>query len=275
MNLMQTEGYLLNNEADSQPLLQVRNIAKVYHNRTGLFRRQVVNAIKPLSFELEKGQTLGVVGEAGSGKSTLIRILAGMIKPSSGEIHINGHTLAYHDYQTRCKLLRMIFQDPLTSLNRKLRIGQILETPLRLNTTMSEDMRYNKVVEILRMVGMLPDHALFYPQMLSAGQQQRIALARALILNPSIVVADEALSALDISVRSQLINLLLTMQKSLGTSYIVVANDLGIISHISDKVLVMHEGSVVERGKTLKVFADPQHEVTRRLIQNYHNEYRR
>jgi cationic peptide transport system ATP-binding protein len=179
------------------------------------------------------------------------------------------------DYQTRCKLLRMIFQDPNSSLNRKIRVGQILETPLRLNTEMSDEERHDKVVQTLRMVGMLPDHALFYPQMLSAGQQQRVALARALILNPKIVVADEALSTLDISVRSQIINLLLEMQETMGLSYVLVANDLGVVSHISDEVLVMHDGRVVERGKTLKVFADPQHEVTRRLIQNYNNEYRR
>lgn len=257
------------------PLLQVRGLCKTYQNRTGLFRRQAVEAIKPLSFELETGQTLAIVGEAGSGKSTLARILAGMIEPSGGEITVEGQPLVYGDYQTRCKLLRMIFQDPNTSLNRKIRVGQILSAPLRLNTEMTEEERQEKVIQTLRMVGMLPDHALFYPQMLSAGQQQRVGLARALILNPKIVVADEALSTLDISVRSQLINLLLERQETTGLSYVLVANDLGIVSHISDKVLVMHEGRVVESGKTLQVFADPRHEVTRRLIQNYHNEYRR
>ncbi|MFM4647773.1 ATP-binding cassette domain-containing protein [Aeromonas bivalvium] len=256
-------------------LLQVRSLSKTYQNRTGLFRSRAVQAVKPLSFDLEVGQTLAIVGEAGSGKSTLARILAGMIEPSSGEIHIEGQLMRHGDYQTRCKLLRMIFQDPNSSLNRKIRVGQILETPLRLNTEMSEEERQEKVMQTLRMVGMLADHAFFYPQMLSAGQQQRVALARALILNPKIVVADEALSTLDISVRSQIINLLLEMQETMGLSYVLVANDLGVVSHISDEVLVMHDGQVVERGKTLKVFADPQHEVTKKLIQNYNNEYRR
>ena len=256
-------------------LLQVRGLCKTYQNRTGLFRRQAVEAIKPLSFDLGVGQTLAIVGEAGSGKSTLARILAGMIEPSGGEIAIEGQPLVHGDYQTRCKLLRMIFQDPNTSLNRKIRVGQILETPLRLNTALSEEERREKVIQTLRMVGMLADHALFYPQMLSAGQQQRVGLARALILNPKIVVADEALSTLDISVRSQIINLLLKLQQELGIAYVIVANDLGLVRHISDKVIVMHQGKVVESGETQQVFAAPQHEVTKRLIQSYGHEYRR
>jgi cationic peptide transport system ATP-binding protein len=266
---------VLNEPTFSPSLLQVRSLSKTYQNRTGLFRSRAVQAVKPLSFDLEVGQTLAIVGEAGSGKSTLARILAGMIEPSSGEIHIEGQLMRHGDYQARCKLLRMIFQDPNSSLNRKIRVGQILETPLRLNTELSEEEREEKVMQTLRMVGMLADHAFFYPQMLSAGQQQRVALARALILNPKIVVADEALSTLDISVRSQIINLLLEMQETMGLSYVLVANDLGVVSHISDEVLVMHDGQVVERGKTLKVFADPQHGVTKKLIQNYNNEYRR
>ncbi|MGY4026131.1 peptide ABC transporter ATP-binding protein [Aeromonas rivuli] len=266
---------MLNEPTFPPSLLQVRSLSKTYQNRTGLFRSRAVQAVKPLSFDLEVGQTLAIVGEAGSGKSTLARILAGMIEPSSGEIHIEGQLMRHGDYQARCKLLRMIFQDPNSSLNRKIRVGQILETPLRLNTELSEEEREEKVMQTLRMVGMLADHAFFYPQMLSAGQQQRVALARALILNPKIVVADEALSTLDISVRSQIINLLLEMQETMGLSYVLVANDLGVVSHISDEVLVMHDGQVVERGKTLKVFADPQHGVTKKLIQNYNNEYRR
>lgn len=261
--------------SDATPLLQVRQLSKVFHNRIGLLRRHRVEAIKSLSFQLEVGQTLAIVGEAGSGKSTLAKILAGAVAPTSGEIHINGELMRHGDYQTRCKLLRMIFQDPNSSLNPKLRVGRILETPLRLNTELTPQERERRVQETLRRVGMLPEHALFYPSMLSAGQRQRVALARAIILNPLIVVADETLASLDISVRSQMINLLLEMQESMGLSYIMVANDLGVVSHISDEVLVMHEGQVVERGKTLRVFANPQHDVTKRLIQNYDNEYRR
>ncbi|QCG48394.1 peptide ABC transporter ATP-binding protein [Aeromonas schubertii] len=261
--------------SEESALLQVRGLSKTFHNRIGLFRRQTVEAIKPLSFDLDVGQTLAIVGEAGSGKSTLAKILAGVVEPSSGEIRINGEPMVHGDYQTRCKLLRMIFQDPNSSLNPKLRIGRILETPLRLNTSLSEEEREARVMQTLRQVGLLPGHALFYPSMLAAGQKQRVALARAIILNPLIVVADETLATLDISVRSQMINLLLEMQESMGLSYIMVANDLGVVSHISDEVLVMHEGRIVERGKTLRVFADPQHDVTKRLIQNYDNEYRR
>ncbi|MDO2948852.1 peptide ABC transporter ATP-binding protein [Aeromonas simiae] len=261
--------------SESTPLLQVRGLSKTFHNRIGLLRRQKVDAVRSVSFDLEVGQTLAIVGEAGSGKSTLARILAGVIEPSDGEIHISGERMVHGDYQTRCKLLRMIFQDPSSSLNPKLRVGRILETPLRLNTALSPEAREERVMAALRMVGLLPDHALFYPSMLAAGQKQRVALARAVILNPLIVVADETLATLDVSMRSQMINLLLEMQENMGLSYIMVANDLGVVSHISDEVLVMHEGRVVERGKTLQVFTDPQHDVTKRLISNYDNEYRR
>ncbi len=205
--------------------MQVRGLCKTYQNRTGLFRRQAVEAIKPLSFDLGVGQTLAIVGEAGSGKSTLARILAGMIEPSGGEIAIEGQPLVDGDYQTRCKLLRMIFQDPNTSLNRKIRVGQILETPLRLNTALSEEERREKVIQTLRMVGMLADHALFIPRcsppVSSSGWGWR---GRSSSI-PKIVVADEALSTLDISVRSQIINLLLEMQETTGLSYVLVAND--------------------------------------------------
>ena len=144
-----------------------------------------------------------------------------------------------------------------------------------LNTDMTPEERAHKVQETLRMVGLLPDHALFYPQMISSGQKQRVALARALIMNPRIIVADETFSMLDLSVRSQIINLLLKLQEELGIAYVIVANDLGLVRHMSDKVIVMHQGRVVEAGATHSVFAEPQHEVTKRLIQSYGHEYRR
>jgi ABC-type antimicrobial peptide transport system, ATPase component len=168
----------------------------------------------------------------------------------------------------------MIFQDPNSSLNPQLRVGRILEAPLRLNTDLTEEERANTVIDTLRMVGLLPEHALFYPQMISLGQKQRVALARALILDPKIIVADEAFSMLDVSMRSQIVNLLLKLQERLGLSYVVVANDLGLVRHISDKVLIMHQGEVVESGLTSEVFANPQHDVTKRLIQNHGHEYR-
>ena len=257
------------------PLLRVIDIGKSFTERRGLFRKETVSALAHVSFSLNPGETLALVGEAGSGKSTLAKILAGVVAPTEGEIQIDGHLLPPDDYEQRCKQIRMIFQDPNSSLNPRLRIGRILEAPLMLNTNMTPEERAHKVQETLRMVGLLPDHALFYPQMISSGQKQRVALARALIMSPRIIVADETFSMLDLSVRSQIINLLLKLQEELGIAYVIVANDLGLVRHISDKVIVMHQGRVVETGTTQSVFANPQHEVTKRLIQSYGHEYRR
>ncbi len=257
------------------PLLRVIDIGKKFVERRGLFRKETVCALAHVSFSLNPGETLALVGEAGSGKSTLAKILAGVVAPTEGEIQIDGNLLPPDDYEQRCKQIRMIFQDPNSSLNPRLRIGRILEAPLMLNTDMTPEERAHKVQETLRMVGLLPDHALFYPQMISSGQKQRVALARALIMSPRIIVADETFSMLDLSVRSQIINLLLKLQEDLGIAYVIVANDLGLVRHISDKVIVMHQGRVVEAGTTQSVFANPQHEVTKRLIQSYGHEYRR
>jgi len=256
-------------------LLKVSDINKTFINRNGLFRRQSVDVLKHISFTLEQGETLAILGETGSGKSTLAKVLAGMVQPTSGTIEVNGEEIQFYDTQKRCKLIRMMFQDPNSSLNPRLRVGRILEAPLRLNTELTEEERASTVIDTLRMVGLLPDHALFYPQMISLGQKQRIALARALILNPSIIVADEAFSMLDVSMRSQMVNLLLKLQERLGLSYVIVANDLGLIRHISDKVLVMHQGEMVESGTTHDVFSNPQHDITQRLIQSHGHEYRR
>lgn len=258
-----------------EALLRVENISKQFTERRFLFRKRIVQAIDEVSFTLNAGETLALVGEAGAGKSTLARILAGVVPPSQGQIYVQGELIEDTNYQRRCQQIRMIFQDPNSSLNPRLRLGRILEAPLILNTDLSPEERSQKVQDTLRMVGLLPEHALFYPQMISAGQKQRVALARALILNPSIIVADDTFSMLDLSVRSQIINLLLKLQEELGIAYVVVANDLGLVRHISDKVMVMHQGMVVESGPTEQVFNAPVHDVTKRLIQSYGHEYRR
>lgn len=179
-------------------LLEVRDLRKTFISRSGLFSKKEQEAVKPVSFTLEAGQTLGFIGQNGSGKSTLAKMLAGVIEPTSGEIRVMGERLEHRDYATRCKLIRMIFQDPNTSLNPRLQIGTILEGPLKRNTNMSSEARKMRVKDTLIRVGLLPEHAYFYPQMLATGQKQRINLARALILQPSIIVADEALNGLDI-----------------------------------------------------------------------------
>lgn len=253
-------------------LLEVRNLSKTYRYRTGLFRRQHVEAVKEISFTLPARQTLAIIGENGSGKSTLAKMLSGMVAPSSGEILIDDHPLEYGDYGYRSQRIRMIFQDPSTSLNPRQRISQILDFPLRLNTDLDAVEREKRIIATLRQVGLLRDHASYYPHMLAPGQKQRIGLARALILQPKVIVADEALAALDMSMRSQLINLMLELQDKHGISYIYVTQHLGMMKHISDKVLVMHQGEVVERGSTADVMACPLHDLTKRLISSHFGE---
>ena len=250
-------------------LLEVDNLSKQFVTRSGLFKRTVKEAVKPVSFSLEPGQTIGFIGQNGSGKSTLARMLAGVVEPSSGEIRVNGERLEHEDYSTRCKLIRMIFQDPNTSLNPRIQIGRILEGPLKRNTSMPPDARMKRVKDTLLRVGLLPEHAYFYPQMLAAGQKQRICLARALILQPSIIVADEALNGLDMAMRSQIINLFLELQEEMGLSFVYVSQHIGIVKHITDKVMVMHEGEVVEFGETNQVLTNPEHAITQRLVESH------
>ncbi|UTZ40982.1 peptide ABC transporter ATP-binding protein [Vibrio campbellii] len=250
-------------------LLEVDNLSKQFVTRSGLFKRTVKEAVKPVSFTLESGQTIGFIGQNGSGKSTLARMLAGVVEPSSGEIRVNGERLEHEDYSTRCKLIRMIFQDPNTSLNPRIQIGRILEGPLKRNTNMPPDARMKRVKDTLLRVGLLPEHAYFYPQMLAAGQKQRVCLARALILQPSIIVADEALNGLDMAMRSQIINLFLELQEEMGLSFVYVSQHIGIVKHITDKVMVMHEGEVVEFGETNQVLTNPEHAITQRLVESH------
>lgn len=250
-------------------LLEVDNLSKQFVTRSGLFKRKVKEAVKPVSFTLEPGQTIGFIGQNGSGKSTLARMLAGVVEPSSGEIRVNGERLEHEDYSTRCKLIRMIFQDPNTSLNPRIQIGRILEGPLKRNTNMPPDARMKRVKDTLLRVGLLPEHAYFYPQMLAAGQKQRVCLARALILQPSIIVADEALNGLDMAMRSQIINLFLELQEEMGLSFVYVSQHIGIVKHITDKVMVMHEGAVVEFGETNQVLTNPEHAITQRLVESH------
>lgn len=255
----------------SDSLLEVKELSKSFVTRSTLLRRRIHHAVKPVSFCLNAGETIGFIGQNGSGKSTLARMLAGVIEPSSGEILVNGEPLVYGDYSTRCKLIRMIFQDPNTSLNPKIQIGRILEGPLKRNTDMTQEARLKRVKETLLRVGLLPEHAYFYPQMLATGQKQRVCLARALILQPSIIVADEALNGLDMAMRSQIINLILELQQEMGVSFVYVSQHLGVVKHITDKIVVMNEGEIVETGYTQEVLGNPQHLITQRMVESHFN----
>ncbi|NIF21965.1 putrescine export ABC transporter ATP-binding protein SapF [Candidatus Pantoea multigeneris] len=252
-----------------ETLLEVRNLSKTYRYRTGLFRRQHVEAVRNVSFTLREKQTLAIIGENGSGKSTLAKMLSGVVDPTEGEILIGNHPLEFGDYGYRSQVIRMIFQDPSTSMNPRQRVSQMLDLPLRLNTDLDDEAREKRIIATLRQVGLLRDHAGYYPHMLAPGQKQRLALARALILQPKVIIADEALASLDMTMRSQQVNLMLELQEKHGLTYIYVTQHLGMMKHISDQVLVMHQGEVVERGGTADVLAAPLHDLTKRLISSH------
>ena len=249
------------------PLLQVNELSKCFYTGYKGLKRTYNQALHPVSFVLNKGETLAVVGEAGSGKSTLARILVGAEVRTTGEIMFEGEALELRNLKQRWKLIRMIFQDPNTSLNPRLTIGEILGEPLKFNTELDIKERKSQVIDKLRKVGLLPEHAEFYPHMISEGMKQRVAVARALMLHPKIIIADEAFTALDLSVRSQILNLLLKLQKEMGLSYILVSHNLNIIKHFSDKIIVLHKGKIVEKTTTENLFNSPKHEYTQRLLQ--------
>lgn len=252
-------------------LLEVNNLTKSFRVGYKWMIPQYQCALGPISFNLKRQQTLSIIGQAGSGKTTLARILAGAETRTSGEIILEGEQLEARNHNQRCRLIRMIFQDPNTSLNPRLRIGNLLEEPLKLATDLSPKEREKEVNHKLRQVGLLPEHAHFYPHMISVGQKQRVAVARALMLDPHIIIADEALSALDMSVRSQIINLLLELQDSMGLSYIFVSHNISVVRHISDQLMVLNQGKVIEYGDSEQLFRAPKTDYTRKLLFNLGN----
>ncbi|WP_448210918.1 peptide ABC transporter ATP-binding protein [Colwellia sp. MEBiC06753] len=249
-------------------LLEVENLSKIYKVKNSWFTSRKVVALEPLSFELQAQQTLAIVGEMGSGKSTLAKLLVGAETPTTGQIKLNGQLLEAGNFKQRCQYVRMIFQDSSTTLNPSLTIGQLLDEPLKLNTALSEFERTVMIRNTLLKVGLLQEHMNFYPHMFSGGQKQRISLARAIILSPQVVILDEALAALDPSLRSQMINLLLDLQQQMGLAFILISHNLGIVRHFSDDVMVLCDGKVVEYGKTSRVLKKPSHRYTQKLIMN-------
>ena len=199
-------------------------------------------------------------------KTTLAKVLVGAESPTSGKIFLNGQLLKDKSFKQRCQYIRMIFQDSGTTLNPSLTIEELLDEPLSLNTNLNESQRKKIIRTTLQKVGMLGDHMNFYPHMFSGGQKQRISLARAIILQPQVIILDEALASLDPSLRSQMINLLLDLQQQMGLAYILISHNLGIVRHFSDDVLVLSQGQVVESGKTVEVMKDPRHKVTKKLM---------
>ena len=253
-----------------RPLLEARNLAREYQVSRGAFAPKAsVKALAGVSFALEAGKTLAVVGESGSGKSTLARLLTMIETPTSGSLLIDGADAAHADALARKKLRReiqIVFQNPYGSLNPRQKIGKALEEPLLVNTAMSAAERAAAARAMMARVGLRPEFYDRYPHMFSGGQRQRIAIARALMLRPKIMVLDEPVSALDVSIRAQVLNLLAELQEEFKLAYLFISHDLSVVRHIADDVLVIYLGHAVEIGPREAIFATPKHPYTRALL---------
>jgi oligopeptide transport system ATP-binding protein len=254
------------------PLLEVTDLVKHFPIKRGLLiDRELarVRAVDGVSFAVARGETLGLVGESGSGKSTLCRTVLQLLKPTSGSVRFGGREIAGLSRRAMRPLRRemqMIFQDPYASLNPRKRIGQIVGDPLRIQGIASGAELRRRVGELLERVGLSPDHCNRFPHEFSGGQRQRIGIARALATRPKLIVADEPVSALDVSIRAQIVNLLDDLQDELSLTYVFVAHDIGVVRHVSERIAVMHEGRIVEQGPADQVCARPSHPYTRALL---------
>ena len=250
-------------------VLVADRLTKHYSVRRGFFGHSQVKALNQVSFSLARGQTLAVVGESGCGKSTLARQITMVEEPTSGTLLINGHDVATADRATRTALRRcvqMVFQHPFASLNPRKTVAATLAEPLIINTDFDRATRFTRIQEMMATVGLRPEHMRRYPHMFSGGQQQRIAIARAMILEPQIVVADEPVSALDVSIQAQILNLFMDLQDRFGISYVFISHDLSVVEHIAHDVMVMYLGGIVEFGDKARLFARARHPYTRALM---------
>jgi oligopeptide transport system ATP-binding protein len=252
------------------PLLEVRHLTKEFTRKQGLFGKGTpVRAVDDVSFTIDKGETFGLVGESGSGKTTTGRCILRLIEPTSGQVLFDARdvlALSRTELRRARRDMQIVFQDPYSSLNPRMRVADIVEEPLIIHKLGSRAERRARVKELFALVGLNPDHLARYPHEFSGGQRQRIGLARALALNPSLIVADEPVSALDVSVQAQVINLLMELQQKLGLTYLFIAHDLRLVEHICTRTAVMYLGRIVEMGETAKLFAAPQHPYTRALL---------
>ena len=258
----------------SQIVAQARDLKRIYAIRRGLFKPPAqLQAVGGVSFTLEAGKTLAVVGESGCGKSTLARMVSLIEKPTSGSFELDGVDTASHGASMSAsqsaqlrRTVQLVFQNPYSSLNPRKKISDILEGPLEINMPFGKAERQQRARDMLAQVGLRPEYANRYPLMFSGGQRQRIAIARALMLSPKLVVADEPVSALDVSIQAQVLNLLADLQAQLGLAYLFISHDLAVVRHIAHDVLVMYLGHAVEQGPKAKIFAQPLHPYTQALL---------
>jgi len=254
----------------SETIFQIKNLKKHYEINLGLFKApKIVKAVDDISFEVKKGEILSIVGESGCGKSTTAKMILKIEEPTSGEILFEGADIttlkgaALTEYR---KKVQIIFQDPYSSLNPRWKVGEIIGEPLKLNSDMSNKEIKERVLYLMEKVGMLPEWYDRYPHQFSGGQRQRIGIARALALNPEIIICDEPVSALDVSIQAQVLNLLLDLQEEFNLTYIFISHDLSVVNHISDRIVVMYFGSIVETKSAEELFENPEHTYTQTLL---------
>jgi len=247
-------------------LLEAHQISKYFKESDGWFRRKKVIAVDGLDFAIGEARTVALVGETGSGKSTLVKMLVGAMRPDSGEFRLKEKPLVESGPDNRYRRIRLIQENPEASFNPRQRIVDQLEAPLKLNTQLTTKARRAKVYSTLKVVGLQQEYAEYYPSMLSGSQILRIALARALILDPWLIVFDETLSGMDVTLRAQMVNLLIKLQQLKGISYLIVAHNLSLIRFLADDVMVMQDGQLIEWNTTEGLFNAPQHKYTERLV---------
>lgn len=254
-------------------MIQIKNLKKYFKTRkSGLFDKPgTVRALDGIDFNIKSGQTLGMVGESGSGKTTAARSILRLIEPDEGEIIINDnkvHSLGKNELREFRKNMQLVFQDPYSSLNPRMTIGKIISEPLRIHSVLRKNEISERLDELLEMVGLKPEHAGRYSHEFSGGQRQRIGIARAIALNPKFIILDEPVSALDVSIQGQILNLLSDLQKQLGLTYLFVAHDLAVVEHMSDELVIMYLGRIAEKSTKKGIYENPLHPYTKSLMKS-------